>query len=104
MGKGKKPPSFKQFQKDGNFKSETDWSTADAGHIRNLIVSFTEAGGALRFGCTRDKGAYAIGVHIGGEHNTIYVAYTEDINVRLLELQNDIDTYSASLEGGSGDL
>jgi len=104
MGRKKKSPSFKQFQKSGNLESETDWSSADAGNIRDLIVSITEAGGAIRFGCTRDRGAYSLGVHIGGEHDTKYVAVTEDIDAKLLELKDDVNAFTASLESGSGDL
>ncbi len=104
MGRKKKSQSFKEFRKKGNFELEADWSAADASIIRDLIVSVTEAGGALRFGYTRDRGAYSLGVHLGGEHDTQYVAVNEDINAKLLELQSDVDTFSSALASGGEHL
>ncbi len=99
MGRKKKSPSFTEFTKEGTFEHEADWSSVDASAIRNLIVSINAIGGAIRFGRTRDGGAYSMGLHINGEHTNRYVAITEDINVKLLAITAEIDAFAASLEG-----
>lgn len=43
-----------------------------------LITVFAEANGAVRFGFTRDGGAYAMGCYLGDDYATEYVRPSED--------------------------
>ena len=42
-------------------------------------------GGAIRFGYTRDGGAYAVGLYYGGETCTEYIRPGEDVEQALIE-------------------
>lgn len=56
-----------------------DWGTADPGTISRLISVVTSRGGALRFGYTRDGGAYALGLYYGSESQTEYCRPADDL-------------------------
>lgn len=66
-----------------------DWATADAALVLETIANVSSAGGAIRFGYTRDGGAYAIGIYGSGEPFTEYVRPSEDINYYLQGLIED---------------
>lgn len=66
-----------------------DWSGVDADAIRTAIGSVANSGGALRFGYTRDGGAYAIGVFGDGDPYTEYLRPSDDIERYLQELAED---------------
>lgn len=57
-----------------------DWTVADAATLHRAVSSATNAGGALRFGYTRDGGAYNIGIYGDGEPYTEYIRPGEDID------------------------
>lgn len=63
-----------------------DWMDADAEKLRSLVAAAAFRGGALRFGYTRDGGAYAVGVYYGNEYWTDYVRPGEDIDTYLDDL------------------
>lgn len=67
-----------------------DWQTADAETLLRAIAVVAYRGGALRFGYTRDGGAYAIGIYLGGDHFTEYIRPSEDINHYLASLAADM--------------
>jgi hypothetical protein len=59
----------------------------DAGALLACIHHVVSAGGAIRFGHTRDHGAWAIGVYgDGSKPYTEYVRGSEDINRYLANL------------------
>lgn len=60
-----------------------EWSNADPDKLVRAITATALAGGALRFGYTRDGGAYSLGVYGDGDPYTIYVKPTEDIDAVL---------------------
>lgn len=62
-----------------------DWTTADAELVKRAIAEAALTGGAIRFGYSRDGGAYAIGIYGDGEPYTEFVQPAEDIN-KFLEL------------------
>lgn len=73
-----------------------DWELADAEQLRSTVGAVTRAGGALRLGCTRDGGAYSIGVYGDGpEPYTEYVRPNEDLN----EFLADLEQVFVSLQG-----
>lgn len=62
--------------KSGN----ADWSNAAPGLLVKLIDTVTSRGGAVRFGYTRDGGAYAIGLYYGGESTSEYCRPSESLD------------------------
>lgn len=56
-----------------------DWSGADPATITRLLGTVTSRGGAVRFGYTRDGGAYAVGFYYGVESTTKYCRPSEDL-------------------------
>lgn len=63
-----------------------DWHNVDVTVLIRAIAIVTKAGGALRFGYTRDGGAYAIGVYGDGDPYTIYVRPSESVEGVLGDL------------------
>ncbi len=66
--------------------AQADWGNVDAKKVLEAIGAAASKSGALRFGYTRDGGAYAIGVYAGSDYFTDYVRPDEDIEVYLQEL------------------
>lgn len=62
-----------------------DWSSATPGLLQRAIATAAVTGGALRFGYSRDGGAYAIGVYGDGVPYTDFVSSGENIDPYLEE-------------------
>lgn len=62
-----------------------DWSRTPSELLGRLIDATTSRGGAVRFGYTRDGGAYALGLYYGSESRTEYCRPTEDLDSFLTE-------------------
>lgn len=80
-----------------------DWGTANGAKLVSAIAAAANVGGALRFGYSRDGGAFAIGVYGDGEPYTDFVPGVENIDdalddyVDLFEsLKDDIATSSSN--------
>jgi len=69
-----------------------NWDELPAGKITGLIVQATRAGGAVRFGASRDGGALGLGVYGDGEPYTEWFRDCE-------ELENFIDEMTALFRG-----
>lgn len=67
-----------------------NWGDVNAEDLVNAVAWTAACGGALRLGYTRDGGAYAVGVYLGGEAETAYVRPSEDINQWLKDLADDM--------------
>lgn len=67
-----------------------DWQGVNADGILRAIAVVAYRGGALRFGYTRDGGAYAVGIYLGGDHFTEYIRPNEDIDGYLANLADDM--------------
>lgn len=70
--------------------SPADWGTANASKLLAAIVAVSRHGFAIRFGYTRDGGAFAVGIIGDGEPYTEFTRPTEDID---LYLDGIIDDY-----------
>lgn len=57
-----------------------DWAAASATVLGELIQSVTAKGGAIRFGFTRDGGAYSVGFYYGDDRTTEYCRPSEDLD------------------------
>jgi len=89
MANGKNPKQAKKprkWQPDTGIKGVADWQSADGTLVLKAIEVVARSDGALRFGYTRDGGAYSIGVYGDGDPYTVYVKPTEDINEILTGL------------------
>lgn len=82
--------AFQERRKRGTFDS-ADYASADGGLVTAAINAVASRGGAVRFGFTRDGGAYAIGVYMDGDSFTDYVKPSEDIDEYLRQF---IDTWA----------
>lgn len=92
MGKDKNQQQsvFGMLKKPSAVAAGVDWSLVPEEKIIELIGIATSRGGAVRFGYTRDGGAYAVGLYYGGEHSTEYIRPSDDVSSRLDEF---IGTY-----------
>lgn len=74
---------FKNTVADGNV---ADWMSVSPEALQFAIAAAAWRGGAIRFGYTRDGGAYAIGVYGDGEPYTEYLPPGSDVDKWLKEL------------------
>lgn len=81
---GNGPRSGRRWR--SNPSKVADWSKADAESIRELIAFAGMAGGAIRFGYSRDGGAYSLGIYGDGPPYTEFVPPSEEINDILDDL------------------
>jgi hypothetical protein len=65
--------------------SGADWAMVNPESLSKLVRMVTSRGGAIRFGYTRDGGAYAVGLYYGGESDTEYVRPSEDLEEKITE-------------------
>jgi hypothetical protein len=91
-----------------------DWTSADPEALRNAITAAAFVGGAVRFGYSRDGGAYAIGIYGDGEPYTEFVKPIEDIDITLVwikelfeaiadEMGRDVGTAQGTKKAPPGD-
>lgn len=65
-----------------------DWARVDAEQLRTTISVVAATGGALRLGCSRDGGAFAVGIYGDGEQPyTLFVRPEENMEEFLQELE-----------------
>lgn len=81
--KGKKERKFQQAKPAGE---TADWMSVNSTLVLEVISALSRAGGAARFGYTRDGGAYAIGVYGDGDPYTVYVGPDEDCDAILRQM------------------
>lgn len=65
-----------------------DWANADPALAISLVCAVALEGGAVRYGYTRDGGAYSIGIYMGENSKTYYCNDAEGINDKLKELRD----------------
>jgi len=68
-----------------SYPSSVDWCEATPQALSKLISTVTSRGGAVRFGYTRDGGAYALGLYYGSDNQTAYCRPTENLQDFLEE-------------------
>jgi hypothetical protein len=72
---------------------KADWMEADASLIQKAVAKASFKRCALRFGYSRDSGAYAVGVYAGDDYFTDYIRPGESIDDYLRELIVSLDEY-----------
>jgi len=73
-----------------------NWNSVNAEVLRDTIQTVAVAGGAIRFGFTRDGGAYSIGVYGDGDPYTLYCSPGEDPNTTLRAIRDGFDSIANS--------
>lgn len=63
-----------------------DWTNASAELVLKLVCLVATQGGAIRYGYTRDGGAYSIGIYLGQDSQTYYCNEKEGIDEKIREL------------------
>jgi len=63
-----------------------DWTNASGDLVLQLVCAVGVLGGAVRYGYTRDGGAYSIGIYLGTESQTYYCNEKEGINEKISDL------------------
>jgi hypothetical protein len=88
--KGNNEREQKRYQKRERRFASSDpvvASDVDSHAVLDILDACVECGTAVRFGVTRDKSCWAIGVYVEGiQPYTEYVKVGEDINAYLHEL------------------
>ena len=75
-------------QREGSVGS-ADWANVNPQLLSAVVAAVTVGGGAIRFGYTRDGGAFSVGLYGGGEPTTDYIRPTEDIEGYLAGVLED---------------
>lgn len=83
--------SARRVQLPGVSVKPVNWRDVDCGLLHDVIQTVALAGGALRFGFTRDGGAYAVGVYGDGEPYTVYCSPHESIDDVLRSIRDGFD-------------
>lgn len=68
-----------------------DWAAARPGLLASVVETITADGGAIRFGYSRDGGAYSIGIYGDGEPFTEYFGATGDVDIWLEGIRLDYE-------------
>lgn len=81
-----KRPKKRRYEESSNITA--DWASATPESIRTCIAAVTATGAAIRFGYSRDGGAFAIGLYENGESYTVWCRPSEDIDAKLADIAN----------------
>lgn len=73
-----------------------DWAQIDGPTTIRAIAAVAFTGGALRFGYSRDGGAFALGIYSEGENHTEFSPDAEDMEDLLRELADWADDLDVS--------
>jgi len=63
-----------------------DWANANPTLVLELVTVVGFQGGAVRYGYTKDGGAYSIGLYLGDQSKTYYCNESEGIDDTIKEL------------------
>lgn len=94
--------SERRVKLPGNARGPVSYRNITVGVLVDTIQTVAIAGGALRFGYTRDGGAFAIGVYGDGEPYTVYCTPSEDVDSVLRSIRDGFDIIGNSAPGGHG--
>lgn len=86
--------------KPGQRRGDADWRRVSARDLRELVFIASEAGGAIRFGKTRDGGALAIGLYLRDESFTVYSNPHDDLE---MVFQGIAEFFGGTLTRKAGD-
>jgi len=76
---------------EGSNSGAADWSQADSDQILSLIANVGSRSGAIRFGYTRDGGAYAVGIYLDDDNATFYCKPSDDLGKFIGDLLRGLE-------------
>lgn len=88
--------SDRRVQLPGSSGGPVSYRNVTVGVLVDTIQTVALAGGALRFGYTRDGGAFAIGVYGDGDPYTVYCSPSESIDSVLRAIRDGFDVIGNS--------
>jgi hypothetical protein len=83
---GKSRLSIIRNVKDSENGNVADWGAVSGKVLVDLVQVVSGAGGAVRFGYTRDGGAYSVGVYLDDDRETFYFKPADDIDDAIAQL------------------
>jgi len=90
---GDVPHGFKRPTSSGQNQQVADWTSCNARLLQDVVANASVKGGAVRFGYTRDGGAYSIGVYLRDGYFTDYIRPSEDIDIYLQTLAESFNDW-----------
>lgn len=82
---------FLRAEKGDQNEDHADWTKADPKMLSWAVGAVTTAGGAIRFGYTRDGSAYSIGIYLGDDRETVYARPYDDIDSILRQIAEGME-------------
>lgn len=75
------------------FTATADWHVANAELLKAAISAASNRGAALRFGFTRDGGAFCVGVYDNGESYNLYAGANDaaELDIMLRDIIEGFD-------------
>lgn len=64
-----------------------NWAISDAEQLRDTIAAVSSTGCAIRFGYSKDGGAYCIGIIGDGDPYTVWAGDHEELDIKLKDLE-----------------
>jgi len=99
----KRDSNFNPVGKSRGLKSRSngvaDWETVNGDILKRCIATCARTGGALRFGYSRDGGAYAIGIYGDGEPYTEFIRPSEDVDITLKDIEDLFEAIADDIAG-----
>lgn len=68
-----------------------DWEGANSDLIKRCVCAVGIAGGAIRFGYTRDGSAYSVGIYVGDDRETYYARPYDNIDSLLTQIAEGLE-------------
>lgn len=78
-----------------------DWAIADKELLVKAICQAANQGGALRFGYSRDGGAYALGIYGDGDPYTEFIPPEDDLDAVLSDVIDLFEEIADSRSAGA---
>lgn len=91
MANKQKPKEAEQKRRRRALSEEADWSAQDGDLLKSIIANVTGDGGAIRFGYSRDGGAYSLGIYGDGKPFTEFCPASTDVDTWLRGIELDYE-------------
>lgn len=76
-----------------------DWTAVNPKICMGLVAVTASMGGAVRFGYTRDGGAYSVGLYLDDDRETFYFRPSDDIDQDIQQLVDAMEIAAGNPHG-----
>lgn len=88
----KRPGARKKFERRTSSSVKAEWETVDRGLLARVVSVLTRDNRAVRFGYSRDQGAFAVGIYGDGDKPyTVYCGVNDDVDEWLKSIVYEFD-------------